>query len=94
MRAVRKGPWKLVYPHTFLVPEPPGVDGIHGQYGRRTIEKSLFHLETDVGETRNLLAHYPEVARELEALGEKARQDLGDGEREGANRRPAGKLSN
>jgi arylsulfatase A-like enzyme len=94
LRAVRKGPWKLVYPHTYSVPGPPGLDGIHGQYGRHTIEKSLFHLETDVGETRNLLAHYPEVALELEALGEKARQDLGDGEREGANRRPTGKLGN
>jgi arylsulfatase A-like enzyme len=94
LRAVRKGPWKLVYPHTYSVPGPPGLDGIHGQYGRHTIEKSLFHLETDVGETRNLLAHYPEVARELEVLGEKARQDLGDGEREGANRRPTGKLGN
>jgi arylsulfatase A-like enzyme len=94
LRAVRKGPWKLVFPHTYSVPEPPGVDGIHGQHGKRTIEKSLFHLETDVGETRNLIAHYPEVARELEALAERARQDLGDGEREGANRRPVGRLDN
>lgn len=93
LRAVRKGPWKLVFPHSYSVPEPPGKDGIHGQYGKRTIEKSLFHMETDVEESRNLIAHYPEVVQELDALAETARQDLGDGERQGANLRPVGKLA-
>lgn len=92
LRAVRRGPWKLVFPHDYSVPAPPGIDGVHGERGTRSIEKSLFHLGTDVGETRNLVAHYPEVVQELEALAEKARQDLGDGKRAGANLRPIGKL--
>ncbi len=45
--------------------------------------KSPFSIWEQIWANREtFLDHYPEVARELEALAEKARQDLGDGERE------------
>ena len=56
------------------------------------MELSLYDLNTDVGERRNLTVQYPEVVKELEVLAEQARKDLGDGENAGANRRPVGHL--
>jgi arylsulfatase A len=91
--AVRSGKWKLVYPHTYGKPEP-GSGGIPGKRRRAKIELSLFDLKADRGETTNLLDKHPEVVKRLEALAEKARNDLGDArtKRKGTNLRPVGKL--
>lgn len=54
----------------------------------------LYDLEADVGETTDVSDQYPEVVRRLEALAEKAREDLGDAatERAGNNLRSVGEL--
>ena len=80
LRAVRRGAWKLVFPHTFLTMrgQEPGKDGRPGKYRRETIGKELYDLAHDPQESRNLAAEHPEIVARLEALAEDARADLGD----------------
>jgi arylsulfatase A len=54
----------------------------------------LYDLEADIGETTDVSGQHPDVVRRLEALAEKAREDMGDiaTDREGINVRPIGKL--
>jgi arylsulfatase len=60
--------------------EESGIRGIASRHGYRVekLEKSLFDLSTDTGETKNRLAEYPKMVTELEALAEEFRRDLGD----------------
>jgi N-acyl-D-amino-acid deacylase len=71
-----------------------GLRGIASRHGYlvRKIEQSLFNLEEDVGETKNVAQRHPEVVEELLKLAEQARADLGDSltRREGAGVRPCG----
>lgn len=55
----------------------------------------LHDLEADKGETTDVSSLYPEVVRRLEALAEKAREELGDAatEREGNKVRSIGELN-
>jgi arylsulfatase len=73
-----------------------GLRGIASRHGYlvRKIEQSLFHLESDVGETNNVAGEHPDVVERLLKLAEEARADLGDSltKRTGANVRPSGKL--
>lgn len=78
LHAVRSGPWKLHLPHAYPHVEAPGGDGQPGRIGIHRIERSLFNLEEDAGETRDRAADHPEVVARLEALAELAREDLGD----------------
>jgi arylsulfatase A-like enzyme len=57
-----------------------GVEGIATRHGYRIeqLELSLFNLDTDPGETKNIAAEHPDVVKKLSALAEAARQDLGD----------------
>lgn len=57
-----------------------GVEGIATRHGYRIeqLELSLFNLDTDPGETKNIAAEHPDVVTKLSALAEAARQDLGD----------------
>ncbi len=91
LQAVRSGQWKLVLPHSYGVPDPPGVNGEHGQSSKRSIDLSLFDLETDVGEQHNVLQKHPDIVKRLQAAAEAAREDLGDGPRKGRNLRPVGR---
>lgn len=93
LQAVRSGPWKLHFPHTYPRPDPPGADGRPGRYTELRIGPALFNLETDPGETRDVAAQHPDVVRRLEALAETARADLGDSAtgREGSGVRLPGK---
>jgi arylsulfatase A len=65
----------------------------HG-YEVRRIGLSLYDLEADPGETRNLAKEHPGIVKRLSELAERARADLGDTltGREGAGIRPGGKL--
>jgi arylsulfatase A-like enzyme len=58
----RKGPWKYI---------PPG--GGPGRRGPGPAEQ-LYNLAEDLGETRNLAAEKPDLARELAGLLKKARE--------------------
>jgi arylsulfatase len=57
-----------------------GVEGIATRHGYRLeqLELSLFNLEADPGEQRNLASAHPEVVQRLSALAAEARLDLGD----------------
>jgi len=57
----------------------PGADGWPGPIGSEIItEIQLYDLRRDPGERYNVASSYPEKIRELEAVAEKARKDLGD----------------
>ncbi len=57
-----------------------GVEGIASRHGYRVerLELSLFNLDDDIGETRNLAARYPDIVARLSAAAETVRRDLGD----------------
>jgi arylsulfatase A-like enzyme len=82
LQAVRSGRWKLHLPlrekrHGWR--QPPLVEP-----GR------LYELEADSAESVDLIKKHPEVVARLLALADRAREDLGDGDRPGKNQRPAG----
>ena len=95
LEAVQKDFWKLVLPHRgrSYLGVKPGNDGWPGPYETEIIETpQLYDLRRDPGEWYDVVEFYPEKVKELEALAEKARQDLGDDltKAPGANRRKAG----
>ena len=96
LQAVRSGPWKLHFPHSYPTITTPGGDGRPGKSTPRTTGAALYHLESDPGETRDVTTDHPGVVRRLEALAEAARVDLGDSRtaRIGRNVRPEGHLDN
>lgn len=57
-----------------------GVEGIATRHGYRIehLELSLFDVESDPGERRNLAAAHPEIVERLRAAAETFRRDLGD----------------
>ncbi len=57
-----------------------GVEGIATRHGYRIeqLELSLFNLDEDPGEQKNVASQFPDVVSKLSKLGETARQDLGD----------------
>lgn len=80
LQAVRGGEWKLFFPHKArsMIGQAPGKDGIPGKYKALPVAQELYHLKTDVGETKDVAAQNPEIVKRLEALAETARADMGD----------------
>ncbi|MEY4939786.1 MAG: Arylsulfatase [Verrucomicrobiota bacterium] len=72
-----------------------GIDGIASRHGYRVakIELSLFDLEADPGETKNLASAHPDIVKRISAAAEAMRQDLGDDltKTAGKGRRAVGK---
>ena len=85
LQAVRSGPWKLYLP---LERKLSNLRGVLEGSPRSDIE--LYDVRNDISETREVSAEHPDVVNRLLALAEKAREDLGDWDREGANQREAG----
>jgi len=81
LNAVRRGNWKLIFPHTYASYEAtvPGNDG-HGSRRIRTVVDSLelYNLMRDPGERYNVIEMYPEIVEQLMAVGDAARKELGD----------------
>jgi len=95
LQGVRSGKWKLHFPHEYRSLEgEPGRDGLPGPYMQLETGLALYDLENDIGEQHNVADQYPEVVKRLQALAEKARQDLGDSAtgQEGEGVRPPGRL--
>lgn len=93
LEAVRKGPWKLVFPHrhrTYLK-SPPGHDGWPGAQPSDSTGLALYNLQMDPGETIDVQKAFPEVVNDLQALGDRYRAELGDDltGQPGRARRPA-----
>jgi arylsulfatase A-like enzyme len=80
LEAVRKGKWKLHFPHRHRHYHMDAVanDGLPGKTSTGTIGLALYDLENDVAETKALAAKYPEIVAELKKIGDAARADLGD----------------
>lgn len=82
LKAIRKGPWKLVLPASSRSYSPPatiGRDGFPGEYATENVPLALYNLNTDPGEDRDVKAGYPEIVQQLKIIAEKYRQALGDG---------------
>lgn len=77
--------------------EESGIRGIASRHGYRVehIETSLFDLEADPGESRDVAESHRDIVTDLERMAEEARADLGDSltQRKGTGLRPAGKIS-
>jgi len=81
LQAVRSGKWKL---HLSRKSKS------RKNKPSRDIPAQLYDLNADIAEKNNLVDKHPDIVKRLQALAQKAREDLGDRDREGANQRPAG----
>jgi arylsulfatase A-like enzyme len=97
LQAIRNERFKLVFPHTYrtLKGHPGGIGGLPIAYKEAQISLSLYDLDNDISEKRNVLNEFPDVVHELSEAAERARADLGDRltGREGSGARAIGKLS-
>jgi arylsulfatase A-like enzyme len=79
LRAVRSGRYKLVLPHrSQTLAGRPGKGGVPGKYEPADVPLALYDLVADLGETTDVAAQHADVVARLEALAERARDDLGD----------------
>ena len=95
LEAVRSGSWKLHFPHGYrTLKGEPGRDGKPSPYAQGKIGLELFDLSADLGESKNVAAEHPDVVARLQALADRARDDLGDTAtgRKGKNVREPGRL--
>lgn len=96
LMAVRYGQWKLIFPHKYMSYEGvmPGMNGFPGKMRAASIGLALYNLRQDPGERYDVKALYPNIVKKLEAIGNKAREDLGDNLTgvKGKNRRPPGRI--
>lgn len=94
LQAVRSGKWKLHFPHSYITlnGKPGGKGGKPVPYEQGKTGLALFDLEKDVGETTNVADQHPDVVERLKKLADRARQDLGDGDKPGSGVREPGGL--
>jgi arylsulfatase A-like enzyme len=78
LQAVRSGPWKIHFAHSYVKPVPPGNGGEPGKIENPKTDLALFNLESDPSETNDLSSTHPEVVARLQNLARKAREELGD----------------
>lgn len=85
LQAVRSGSWKLYLPLDKKLSKPNG-----SFEGAERFDAELYNVRNDISETRDVADENPEIVQRLMAMAKRARADLGDINREGANQRPAG----
>lgn len=80
LEAVRKGKWKLVFPHNGRTYKKnlPGQDGFPSPTPELPVPLALYDLSTDPGETIDVQANHADILHLLEAVADKYREDLGD----------------
>lgn len=64
------GKWKLHIPHSYRTLITPGMDGQAGKYENREIELSLFDMENDPMESKNVIEEFPVVAEKMLNMAE------------------------
>ena len=71
-----------------------GLEGIASRHGYRVEQGGLelYNLTADIGETKNVVSQNPDVVKRMQAVAEKAREELGDSltGRKGKGNRPPG----
>ena len=97
LKGIRKGNWKLVIPcvsQTYKKPGAVGFDGWPGNYSQDSVKLALYDLRTDPGETYDLKDKYPEVVKQLSAIADRYRNEIGDDltKTEGKEIRPAARV--
>jgi hypothetical protein len=97
LQAVTSGKYKLYLPHTYrtLGGRPGGKDGMPVTYEQRTLtEPELYDLEADISEMTDIAPQHPDIVKQLLAVAEEARSDLGDSltKRKPTGARPVGRL--
>ena len=88
LRAVRSGSWKLVLPHESYYVFEVGSGGQPGVNGNIDIPLSLYNLDTDPSESKDLASQYPEIVKRLRGLANDIEMDLKQ------NSRLAGQVDN
>lgn len=80
LEAIRKKNWKLVFPHSAVTykEKQPGRDGFPAPSVSAKFGMALYDLATDPGETMDLASRFPEVVKQLNALADRYRNQLGD----------------
>ena len=81
LHSIRMNEWKIHFSRKYrsLNGRPGGVDGIPVKYDMNIIEQNeLYNLKNDPRELYNVYNEFPEIAKKMEELGEKARIELGD----------------
>ncbi len=90
LEGVRSGPWKLRLAAA-VEPPPKGATGAKAK--AKAGEDELYNLEADIGESKNVIAENPEVAKRLHGFVDAMKDDLGLNEA-GPGVRPLGKVEN
>ena len=94
LQAVRQGKWKLHLPREISDQPFWAKKGKPPRKPYLTLkEPMLFNLESDVGEQRNVISEYPDIAAELLEDAEQIRAELGDVQIEGSDQRPHGLIN-
>lgn len=78
LHAVTSGKWKLHFPHPYLHIIEGGSDGKPGKGETLKMELSLFDLDADITESKNVADQNPDIVKKLQMLGDKIREELGD----------------
>jgi arylsulfatase len=81
LKALRKGKWKIVFPHTsqtYLNPGAIGNDGFPGKTAQVKVPLALYDLEKDPAESTDLQASFPDIVKNLTAIADRYREALGD----------------
>lgn len=97
LKGIRKGQWVLTFPsmsQTYKKLAAIGGDGYPGKYSTDSVRLALYDLRNDPGETLDVKEKYPVVVKELMAIADKYRYEIGDDltKQRGAEIRPAAKV--
>jgi unsaturated rhamnogalacturonyl hydrolase len=84
LESLRYGKWKLHLPHDFKTVTRAGSAGFRGDYGKETLDWSLYDLEADPGERVNLVDRHPGVVENMKEMAATFSSDLE------ANKKPMG----
>lgn len=88
LQAVRAGPWKLYLPLENKGALAPTRKKLQPQ------QLALYDVRNDVAEQNEVSAQHPKIVQRLTAFAEKARAELGDGDRRGSGQREPGWVEN